>query len=390
MFHSKNGGKGKEKALLCIVSHLSLFSFNSFTDISCVSLSVHVHATLYLKYDQSTDLISTFTFELSHEVSVLPGGYVVLDFSDTFAHLQLDNYVRTWTVSSATPCSPNTAKKERRKAASHMEEEGQEGQETFSFDKSKLVEVTVKHKKGGSISSLLHSYHHIDGRKPKPTMVARLIGVGGSFSCFESLQEKNSSGEHVSPTSSGSGGGGVPGLLLHLPPKMHKMLWVAGGVGITPFMSMWHALVQRFLRRDSFSSNSGLSSNRRPGSGECVDIVLYYACRGVQEWGLMKQFINKEKVALLKQHNLQPRAESLRISHMVIFDSTFDQSSSSLPLDLNIKGRRIASDDYLAIEDLKEREVFLCGPFDMIHTAEVELQAAGVATSQIHHESFLF
>ena len=120
--------------------------------------------------EQLSASISTFTFQLSEPVAApLPGGFGVFDFSDLFridyAHMNDRNpqslnedCIRTWTVSSAPDYD---AERER-------------------FAPVDQLQVTVKRKAGGLISSFLHEY----GPAPAGKMKLKFRGTGGRFSCF--------------------------------------------------------------------------------------------------------------------------------------------------------------------------------------------------------------
>lgn len=79
------------------------------------------------------------------------------------------------------------------------------------------VSVTVKRKPGGLLSNVLHdnAYKLIAHRLP-----VTFEGTGSGFLCFTQAPD-----------------GAVPTV-------QPMMLWIAGGVGITPFMSKWDGIVQ--------------------------------------------------------------------------------------------------------------------------------------------------
>ncbi|HEY0252070.1 MAG TPA: hypothetical protein VGC41_11115, partial [Kofleriaceae bacterium] len=135
------------------------------------------------------------------------------------------------------------------------------------------ISITVK--KAGFVSSYLHS---LANRRVE----VDVLGFGGSFDAFEN---------------------GHP---------LPRMLWIAGGVGITPFLAMYRAL---------------------RASGEPMpDIELFYACR-------------------LDEADLVRELTGITIH---IFDS-------KAPPDSQVNRRRIRAEDFDAVT-LDGATVFVCGP----------------------------
>ncbi|RUS22356.1 hypothetical protein BC937DRAFT_89611, partial [Endogone sp. FLAS-F59071] len=133
--------------------------------------------------------VCTFVFRVvdGKAVDHIPGGYAMFDFKTLLSlpPQYIDDLIRTWTVSSA----PGRAR-------------GGLG----SF------EITVKRAPGGLVSSFLHE-------KMVPGVKVRLLGTGGEFT-FLDIDKKEREKET----------------------KDRKVLLLAGGIGITPFMSALRAL----------------------------------------------------------------------------------------------------------------------------------------------------
>ena len=281
--------------------------------------------------------VSTFTFELSSSVSApLPGGFGVFDFSKVLnagyhhmseANPQLVNedYVRTWTFSNAANFNATTNR----------------------FSPISTVSITVKHKPGGLMSTFLHQYAaQLIERKA----LVEFKGTGAGFSCF-------------TPT---------PNAVLPTIPT--KMLWIAGGVGITPFMSMWDGIINVAKMLPKHVSS---------------DITMLYAGRD-DDINILKHFLTHSESL--------PEKLSLRI---LAFQSVGgDTSNAQEALDtlreefpdasLTMEQRRIEHSDLEALTDLKSYDIYLCGPEALTRWSATALRDLGVRDSKLHQESFFF
>jgi ferredoxin-NADP reductase/predicted pyridoxine 5'-phosphate oxidase superfamily flavin-nucleotide-binding protein len=207
--------------------------------------------------------ISTFTFALSEPAEVVPGGHAIFDFSDQvktgYQHMN-----------SLYPQSLND---------DHVR----------AFTVSKLSpdrrQLSITVKKAGLVSGYLHA---LSSRRDPPVEVS-LKGFGGTFTCFEQ--------GHAMP----------------------HMLWVAGGVGITPFLAMHRAL------RDS----------GRP----LPEIELFYACRQ-DEIELIRELTDLEVRVFDSKALVQPAAVERRQFHR----------------------RRLTQADFQDLPLLERATVFVCGP----------------------------
>lgn len=278
-----------------------------------------------------SDSITTFNFQLSSPTDLpLPGGFGIFDFSRILdlgynhmyeANPQLVNedYVRTWTLSSASDFDAQYS----------------------LFRASDQVSVTVKRKKSGLISNLLHDN--------ADTLIAQNLpvtfkGTGAGFSCF------SHSDESAQP---------------HLPAQM---LWIAGGAGITPFMAMWDGILKM--------------AKAHPSKVK-TDIVLMFAGRD-DDVNVLAEFA-------AQQSELAPNV-TLRIH---AFQSS--QNASSVPQltqkntpAVPVKQRRMEFGDIQSVSDLMAREIFLCGPDALMNWSETSLTDLGIAQTRIHRESFVF
>ncbi len=250
--------------------------------------------------------ISRFTFELEEKALFKPGGFVIFDFSHliqrAYRHMNdnnpqsiNDDYLRTWTISSSAPFDPNTN----------------------TFQATNKISCTIKHAPKGVMSSLLHS--RVVGQQP-PLRV-KFVGVDGEFTCFDKL--------NVAP---------------------QKLLFIAGGVGFTPFLAMHEALSQ---------------------TKQKVDIVVLFAGRG-DETNLVNDFIS-----------------SPIVSNVSVFDSTSAHTPTK-SRSFQVHNRRMQSSDVINVSDVNKRHAYICGPAQFMVDTSLWLEEAGVKPSQIKKESFLF
>ncbi|CUH41245.1 pyridoxamine 5'-phosphate oxidase family protein [Ruegeria atlantica] len=284
-----------------------------------------------------SDNIKTFTFKLSSPVNApLPGGFGVFDFSGIldvgYSHMneanpQLVNedYIRTWTLSSAPRYDPKFN----------------------TFRGTDHVNVTVKRKPGGLASNVLHDNadKHIDRNLP-----VVFKGAGAGFSCF-------AEGHDGTPPS--------------VPPKM---LWIAGGVGITPFMSMWDGIQQVAKANPDQTS---------------TDIVLMFTGRD-DDIGVLNHFASRHG-SLPDQVKLSIVAFQSVSSHPSAARSVRDGLRETLSDNLrNLEERRMKINDFRTVADLSEREVFMCGPAALMNWSEELLTELNVDESRRHRETFTF
>ncbi|OJA18331.1 hypothetical protein AZE42_12358 [Rhizopogon vesiculosus] len=168
----------------------------------------NIHTTLS-RIELHTSDLATFTFECPHKIDIIPGQAAILDFTSflgasPYRHMAPENptlvnddRIRTWTVSR---CSSWTSV-----------EDG--GNTTFS--------LTMRLKPGGAITGALFSIAN-KLAELRPALLtdtrplglgARLVGIAGDF-ILESPKDY---------------------ICANAP---RRLLWIAGGIGITPFLAM--------------------------------------------------------------------------------------------------------------------------------------------------------
>jgi predicted ferric reductase len=121
-----------------------------------------------------------------------------------------------------------------------------------------------------------------------------------------------------------------------------KQIWIAGGIGLTPFLS--------FIR----DLNGNLAH----------DVDFYYTVRHPEE----ALFLDEIKAAAERNPRLRP---------FIRFSAT--EGSLSIDHILNNSGG-----------NLKDHDIYLCGPLPMIQAFEGKFRELGVPPNRLHYEEFNF
>ncbi|EGQ7996635.1 oxidoreductase [Vibrio vulnificus] len=309
--------------------------------LTSTNSDVSISATLE-SVKQLTTSVSTFTFQLSELIEPpVPGGFGIFDFSGVvdsgYLHMNdsnpqsvNDDFIRTWTISSAANFN----------------------EKAKQFNPVDKIDVTVKRKPDGLISNILH-----ENTKQRSLNLSNIIspnfsGTGGGFSCFSRNPED-----------------GLPSI----PPQM---LWIAGGVGITPFMAMWDGI---------------LNVSRAIPDRETLrtDIVLLFSGRD-DDMNLLRHFLAQTTPlpnnVCIKIFGYQSISTGELIGDKTLFE--LEQEFSGRHLE--VEQRRVRKNDFENIEHLSDREVFLCGPDSLLELASTALHQLGGADMKIHQESYFF
>ncbi len=297
-------------------------------------VETELEATL-VSVKKHTQSISTFTFDLSQAIEApLPGGFGIFDFSEEldtgYSHMNETNpqninedYIRTWTLSSAPDYEGDN-----------------------QFKQTQQVSITVKRKPGGLVSNFLHNNSIAGDEEP---LKVKFKGTGVGFSCFE------------------------PENVHSLPPYM---LWIAGGVGVTPFMAMWDGL--RNINR-THSKSSPINT----------DIVLLFTGRD-DNLGILHHFLR----------NTDNLPEGISIT-ILAFQTSVDKNSDGnvarqyllerFPqAKIKVEQRRPSETDFASIEHLLKREVYLCGPQALMSSSIDYVKSLGGENLIFHQESYFF
>ncbi|ATG45626.1 pyridoxamine 5'-phosphate oxidase family protein [Phaeobacter piscinae] len=283
-----------------------------------------------------SDSITTFNFALSQPIDApLPGGFGVFDFSGLldagYSHMneanpQLVNedYVRTWTLSNAPGFDA----------------------ESKAFAETDQVSITVKRKPGGLMSNVLHDNASklIEDKLP-----IAFKGSGAGFTCF-TQDAKNA------------------------PPNIpSKMLWLAGGVGITPFMAIWDGILEMASAQPQTSTDIVLLFS---GRGDDIKVLEHFA----RQIGPVPANVKLCIVAFQSVGDDPSVAKSARDDLRLAFSED----------GLEIEERRVRVEDIECISAVESREVYMCGPDAFMTWGEAALTELDVEESRRHRESFIF
>ncbi|KAF8877521.1 hypothetical protein BD779DRAFT_1448492 [Infundibulicybe gibba] len=196
------------------------------TGISTLFKEQEPITALLTRVDIHSSTIATFTWESSTALKIIPGQAVILDFTSLLGKQQYqhmaaykpssvnDDRLRTWTVSRTS------------------------GKRNFS--------LTMREKTNGVVTGALFSIaRKVAQLKPEAlrdtrplNLTVRVAGVTGAFTL---------------PDSEATIGNGELGLVVpqaSLQPPQPQLLWVAGGIGVTPFLAMLDDLRKAERTRD--------------------------------------------------------------------------------------------------------------------------------------------
>ena len=278
--------------------------------------SAHVQGAVQLSPD-----LAVLRFGISADckaagIKITPGQSVVLDFMDwigppRYQHMAdaapesiNDDRVRTWTVSSA-----------------------------HENESATWFEITMRRMPGGTVTGALFN----------------LLEEHGANSNFGTTLQLDGS---VS-----AGLVGVTGDFVLSPAYKLDVLWIAGGIGLTPFLAMLQALKKR-------------------GSSIEGDIWLVLSTR---EPDLMLKLIHP---------SLKSISAKMKIT-LHLFTSEEDVDVSMMIQDnvtVEAHPGRVGSAFWKTVP--RRKEVFVCGPNSFGDATETGLQNAGVLPGQIHREGF--
>ncbi|KAH7320441.1 hypothetical protein B0J17DRAFT_621531 [Rhizoctonia solani] len=289
------------------------------------SAKVQDGTTLLLERIQlhSSDL-ATFWFAPSASVDVKPGQAAIIDMTSFvgargYAHMARqgderslnDDGIRTWTVSGQSP--------------------------------SGALQLTIREKPGGYVTTRLFTIAKKMGEM-MPGLLEDARPVGMQVSLL-----------------------GVDGDFV-LPSEGKKLLWAAGGVGITPFLAMLRGMAKR--------------------GGEW-DVVLALAARRV-DVELFGRLVS-EALSGLGSLSLKLRVVVYSNGYQSNLAVDFGTLPDGSKVPVVTHSARIVQEDLASQDvDAEGREVYVCGPLEMEELTIRGLQAIGVDPKSVHRENFAY
>lgn len=293
-------------------------------DISATLTSIKLHS----------DDLATFTWETTSPVHVLPGQTAVMDFTSLlgaqqYAHMAPlkpssvnDDRIRTWTISS-----------------SHLSSEG-----TTQYS------LTMREKPGGAVTGALFSItRKLASVRPELLpdtrllgLAVKLVGITGDFVLQNPL-----SGSERSQISTVS------------------MLWMAGGIGVTPFLSMISAITSS-LNDEVLWDIVMVVSTREP------NVLLSLIAQALQGSG--------------KPH--------LRLHIDVFSHGDFKPppfpSSNTFDVTCDRHPGRVTRTYFSSVSDVVKRTAYLCGPEAFERNVLERLGELGIPSGQVKREGFAY
>ncbi|KAF9359319.1 hypothetical protein BGX26_012604 [Mortierella sp. AD094] len=310
------------------------------------NLNGRISATLS-RITKHTSDISTFHFNTSGPIRYSPGQYAVLDFSQFnsvgYRHMAPDDpqslnddYIRTWTISSAPLLGTSTAQ---------SKSQGEDWQETSEFT------MTIKRRPGGAISNFLHDLVLERLRRP---FTVPLVSTGGSFVL-------------PSPTSDSITQSQSP----------VKFALISGGIGSTPFISMIRGAKQ--LQHGSVDI-------------KWVNSVPYFE-DSLPE--VLREIMKVPQVQVPNGAAELKTSRPLNLSIEVFLSRANPTSILSTQLDafqdVHFHFKRLGVQALLAaVPDVQDRQIFLCGPEPFMEATKGYLQELGIPVGRIQTEAFNF
>jgi predicted ferric reductase len=151
-------------------------------------------------------------------------------------------------------------------------------------------------------------------------------------------------------------------------------VFIGGGIGITPFLGMWHVALhsEERLPQSDIPRKLEIMHPEIIRSWKSPRVSLFYVCRHPQEAGFDADI--KREVMLSHFHGFS--AMENRGHHYECYISSKKGRISADYICRNIQG------------DIRHRYVFLCGPWPMVKSLMTQFHAMGVKPEQIIVEDF--
>lgn len=288
--------------------------------------------------------IATFSWESSMPVPIKPGQAAVMDFTSLlgapgYHHMAPrnpiavnDDRIRTWTISSA---------------AQHPI------QCTRTFD------ITMREKRGGAVTGPLFRLAKTLQEQTPESMAdlrdlgirSQLVGITGDFTLPDNRDEPK----------------------INIP---DKMLWVAGGIGVTPFLSMLSSLRTKFWEG-------------APEPHSILDIALVLSTREPE--------VVIPMISAALSNGSADWQGRLRFTLDVFSNKSIpeiDPGSSGVSITVRPHSGRVPPEFFgqksaeTAVSDMRNRHVWVCGPEGFEKVVIAALNDAGVDSTRIRREGF--
>ena len=299
----------------------SLFSQEAQPKASLIRVTMH------------SPTIATFEWESSLPLKITPGQAIILDFrpllgervyqhmSDDKPSVLNDDFIRTWTVSSTSH-------------AGHHE--------------TRRFSLTIREKVGGAVTPVLFSI----ARKASESqsypeeasyldVPVHVVGITGDF-VLPQFQQSTTSAQST-----------------------RHLVWVAGGIGITPFLSMLAALSR--IGSNPPSKISLIISTREPD----VLLSLITLSLGLEEANPLPPYLTVDIFTGATASDAHTRPGFVR--HEGRLSSAFFEKKKDV-LELSQKGT----------------EVFVCGPEAFERVVLDSMSRLGVDSGRVHREGFAY
>lgn len=335
--------------------------------------------------------LATFHFESSTELRYLPGQHAIIDcgalldgrFAE-YKHMNPggekelnDDGVRSWTISSAPPA---------RRRLNNVKNRGrpQDG----DWNPTRTFSITLRRVESGAITPKLYE---LGSRlalalacEPDARLTLPLLGIGGDFVLPRAVPRMTV--QSTSANASAESGSGFK-----------KLLWIASGIGITPFLSMLRGIVAL--------AASGPSDAEEPEESTNWDVHLVLASRK-SEVDTMLSLVLDASIAVPSSRtntNDDPLSAPPNVQlHVHILCSLLPPSSTCIsptPLSgptvsgsVSYHAFRLGTDTFtearLNVPQIEQREVYLCGTPAFEKRAAEAVARVGVAREKIREESF--
>jgi hypothetical protein len=363
-----------------------------------------IYATLQ-RVTVHSPTLATLEFTLSKPIRAVKAGQAaILDFSELvgraeYAHMNDDDpqglndeRVRTWTISDVDVWSNDDD------GGDDDDDESSRGRKTSKFA------LTMREKKGGFITGMLfrnfqklqvpssdcNNSEGVLNLDPSSLgITVKLVGVGGDFVIASPpAGDRKDIGEHEHERYTVGG-------------DEDRFLWIAGGIGVTPFLAMLSSLVRS-------SSTPSTIENRLVGKNypktEKIHLVL-----STREPNVLLSLISRALAPNQHQNQNQNHATnsstqttiSLLLDIFTPADAIYNDivlaaSNNQHTVTINARIRRhmgrVPADFFMSQaverEHIDRARVYLCGPHPFENDMMSALENAGCTSSRVVRENF--